>query len=126
MTQRTGRTANRQTVGAQVELLRRTAERDTKEFLKLLPKALSHRSPTVRETAILLITEYRLAEAASLVEPLLCDKSKDVRYDAAESIGILQTGRKSSPHSLRDLLRDTSALVRAQAVESIALLEDKD
>ena len=66
----------------------------------------------------MLVTEHRLGEAVQLVEPLLKDINEDVRYDAAECIGILQMGSKSSHQGLRDLLRDPSALVRAEAVST--------
>ena len=125
MAQRTNGAAKRQTVNGQIELLRQTADSDRKEFFKLLPKALTDRSPTVRNTAVLLVTEHRLREAAPLVELLLYDNDQDVRYYAVECIGILQTGRKSSPPGLRRLLRDASSLVRVQAVETLGLLEDQ-
>ncbi len=124
MAQRIRRTARRQTVNGQVELLQQIAGRDKGEFLKLLPNALSNRSARVRDAAVRLVTEYRLTEAARLVERLLRDKNEDVRYDAAECVGFLQEGRKSSPSGLRDLLRDKSWLLRAQALENLALLED--
>jgi HEAT repeat protein len=115
----------RRTVEERIKLLENTARHGKSEFFKLLSLALSDRSPSVRDEAVLLVTEHRLKRAAPLVEPLLYDDSEDVRYDAAECIGILQKGRNSSPPGLKDLLRDRSAVVRAQAVESLALLEDR-
>jgi HEAT repeat protein len=96
MAQRTSGAAKRQTVNGRIELLRQTADSDRK-----------------------------LKEAAPLVEPLLYGNNQNVRYYSAECIGILQRGRKSSPPGLRGLLRDTSALVRVQAVETLGLLEDQ-
>jgi HEAT repeat protein len=125
MAQKTSRATKRQTVNGQVELLQQSARRDTKEFLKLLQTALSDRRPTVRDKAVLIVTEHKIKEAARLVEPLLSDNNDDVRYDAAECIGIIERGRKSSPPGLYDLLGDKRALVRAQAAESVALLEDQ-
>jgi len=125
MPQKASNPAKTKTVSDRIELLQKTARRDKKKFFKLLTGAFSDRSPAVRDTAVLLVTKHRLNDAAQLVEPLLYDTNKDVRYDAAECIGILQRGRKSSPPGLRDLLRDHSAVVRAQALETLALLEDK-
>lgn len=125
MAPRTSRAAKRQTVDGRIELLQRTAGRDKRKFFRLLTRAFSDRSPRVRDKAVLLVIEHKLKDAAQLVEPLLYDNNEDVRYDAAECIGILQRGRKSSPPGLRDLLWDTSAAVRAQALESLALLEDQ-
>ena len=118
-------TLNRQSVEGRVEFLENTAAHNTKELVKLLPNALSDRSPAVRDKAILLVAEHKLTEAARLVEPLLHDNNQDVRYDTAECVGILQKGRRSSPSGLRDLLRDRSAVIRAQAAESLGLLEDR-
>jgi HEAT repeat protein len=129
MTENTERKAappgKRQTVAQEVEALKRAAKRDKRKLLKLMPGALRHRSPKVRDCAVLLATKLHLKEAVHLVEPLLRDNNEGVRYDSAECVGILERGRKSSPAGLLNLLQDSSALVRAQALESLALLEDR-
>jgi HEAT repeat protein len=60
-----------------------------------------------------------------LVERLLTDESEEVRHDAAECVGFLSKGGKQPHKRLRALLRDKSALVRAQAAESLALIGDR-
>jgi HEAT repeat protein len=125
MASKTSKTTKVQTVAGRVELLRKAAGHDQEEFLTILSKAFNDRSPTVRDTAVLVVIEHKLKDAAELVESLLRDNNENVRYDAAQCVGILQRGRKSSPPGLYRLLRDKRAIVRAQAVESIGLLEDQ-
>jgi HEAT repeat protein len=125
LAKRTPKKTTRQTVDKQVRFLRKIAKDHAEEFSKLLPKALSHRSPKIRGTAILLVTEHRITSALRLIEPLLHDRNEGVRYDAAECIGILQRGRGLSPSGLRGLLKDRSALVRIQALDSLGLVRDK-
>jgi HEAT repeat protein len=117
--------AKTQTVDEKVRALKRTAARNKREFFTLLPQALDDRSPKVRGNAVLLIAKHGYEDAAQLVEPLLYDRSESVRYDAAGSIGVLQRGSKSSPPGLLNLLRDSSALLRVQALENLAVLEDQ-
>jgi HEAT repeat protein len=91
----------------------------------MLSEALAERSPAVRGQAVILVTEYRLTETLPLVVPLLRDKNEDVRYDAAECVGLLQKDTRTVYPALRSLLSDKRALVRTQAVESLALIGDE-
>ena len=86
---------------------------------------MKDRSPTVRDKAVLLVTEKGFDHVVHLVEPLLYDKSGDVRYDAAECVGILGKRSAGPRPGLRALLSDKRALIRAQAAESLALVGDK-
>ncbi len=115
----------RRTVGDRIDFLERMAISGMPDLLKVLPGAFEDRSPTVRDKAVLLVTEHGLTEALPLVELLLRDNSEDVRYDAAECVGMLGKRGKSSHPGLRALLSDKSALVRAQAAESLALMGDQ-
>ena len=113
------------TVERKIKSLRESAAKDRNAFLDSAPAALSARSPLVRETAILLIMEHEAKGVAELVEPLLYDHNDDVRYSAAMCIGLLNEGSGTNFPGLRHLLRDPVAVIRSQAVESVALLGDR-
>lgn len=115
----------RHTVDEKIEILRKVASADKKEFLKLLPKVLVDRSPTLREVAVLLVLEHRLKRAISTITPLLKDENENVRYSTAQCVGILLSTRQAPPPELTNLLADESALVRAQALESLTLLKEQ-
>jgi HEAT repeat protein len=119
------KTRRRPSIEKQIESLREIAAKDKKAFVNSVPAALSARNPAVRETAIALIMEHEVKDAAQLIEPLLNDQNDNVRYSAAECIGLLNEGRGTNFPSLRRLLRDPARLVRVQAVESVGLVGDR-
>lgn len=114
------------TVASRVDLLKRLASTDLDAFRRTLPQALADSSPAVRGQAITLVTEYELTDALPQVLALLRDKSDEVRYDAAQCVGSLRKGSSIAYKDLRSLLSSRNALVRTQAVESLALIGDKD
>lgn len=120
-----------------------------------LLKRLEEASPAIRARAIDEIREQRLRETESVVRKHLRDSSYDVRYAAAEALGVIGTsssvdaliealedpgelvrlvaaeslgrlGRKKAVPALRRLLRDRSELVRGYAAEAIAELGAKN
>jgi HEAT repeat protein len=113
------------TVAGRVNLLEHIASTDTRAFRTMITSALADRSPAVRGKAVLLVTEHKITDVLPLVVRLLRDKSADVRYDAAESVGLLRRDTRTVYPALRSLLSDKSALVRIQAVESLALIGDQ-
>jgi HEAT repeat protein len=112
------------TLGNKLEVLKRTARSDLPVFCGMLKQALADRSPSVRSQAVLLVTEHRLTGALPLVVELLEDRNSEVRYDAAECVGLIQKDTGIKYPTLRSLLSDGSYLVRAQAAESLALIGD--
>ena len=109
----------------QQQLVKQITDDRMEEFFSTLSRALKSRSVKVRDAAILLVTEQKITEAGALIEPLLGDKSKRIRYNAAECLGILYEDSGRQLTGLRNLLQDPSDIVRAQALESLALLKDR-
>jgi HEAT repeat protein len=89
-----------------------------------ISKALKDRSPSIRTNAVQLIKLHSLISLLPQVEARLDDSSWMVRTEAAVCIGeILEPN--GTPHSgLRKLLKDPNWVVRIDAMESLAMLED--
>jgi len=87
-------------------------------------KALKDRSPSIRTNAVELIKLHSIISLLPQVEDRLEDSRWLVRTEAAVCIGeILEPSGK--PHSgLRKLLKDPNWVVRIDAMESLAMLED--
>jgi HEAT repeat protein len=112
-------------VAARVDLLKHLASTNLDAFRKTLPQVLADSSPAVRGQAIILVAEHEMVDALPRVVSLLRDKSDEVRYDAAECVGLLRKGTGTVYKDLRLLLSSRNALVRTQALESLALIGDK-
>jgi HEAT repeat protein len=113
------------TVADKAEFLKRVASTDLLAFRGMLNQLLADPSPTIRGQAVLLVAEHRLVEALPVIVGLLGDKSGEVRYDAAECVGVLQKDTGAAYPALRSLLLDESPLLRIQAAENLALIGDK-
>ena len=120
-----GRAATAGTVVDRAEALKRAASTDLPKFQRELLRSIADRSPSVRGQAVLLVSEHGLVDALPLVLPLLRDSNAEVRYNAAECVGLLQINTGQVYATLRALLSDKERLVRIQAAESLALIGDR-
>lgn len=87
-------------------------------------RSLRDRSPRVRAAAIELIAQHRADEYLSSVHSMLSDPSELVRIEALEAVGLLEEASGEHHEGLVCRLRDTKALIRITAIESLVQLRD--
>jgi HEAT repeat protein len=86
--------------------------------------ALRDRSPLVREFAVRFVEEHRLLRFIPNVEACLTARNWLLRTQAAVSLGELLEPNGKPHKGLRKLLKDKEWVVRIDAMESLAMLED--
>lgn len=110
------------TVDERIAILERAASnRRPAELAPLLTVWMRDPSSSVRSKALQLAAEKKVKAAVYAVEKLLNDKSEKVRLTALECLGWLGKGNR---RSIRLLLRDSSFLVRIEALETLSVLRD--
>jgi HEAT repeat protein len=88
-------------------------------------RALRDRSPLVREFAVRFVEEHRLLRFIPNVEACLTARNWLLRTQAAVSLGELLEPNGKPQYGLRKLLKDKEWVVRIDAMESLAMLEDR-
>jgi len=105
--------------------LERAARSRSKRQRQNLTSALHDADPMVRGRAVGLLAEMGDVQSARLITELLGDDNAEVRYDAAQALENLLSGSKRAPIELLKLLKDQDALVRVQALDALAAIDDK-
>ena len=92
---------------------------------QILSRYLADRSPRVRAAALEVVRDESLRELEQQVVTLLSDRSSFVRYSAVECLGALHEKEFIGASWLYPLLIDPVALVRTEALKSLARIGDK-
>ncbi len=98
---------------------------DKGRLAETLSRYLADRSPRVRAAALEVVRDESLREVEQQVITLLSDRSSFVRYSAVECLGALHEEESIGASWLYPLLTDPVALVRIEALESLARIGDK-
>ncbi|MDE3104773.1 MAG: HEAT repeat domain-containing protein [Acidobacteriota bacterium] len=112
-------------VVSRTEAVMSLAGEDNALLQRSILRYLSDRSPRVRSAALDVVREQKLLDADRSVLTLLADKSGIVRQAAAECLGVLYEGKAIEALWLYPLLKDPTAIVRVEAVESLAHIGDR-
>ena len=96
----------------------------SEECVLQIERALRDRSPLVREFAVRFVEEHRLVRFIPNVEACLTARNWLLRTQAAVCLGELLEPDGSKRPALRNLLKDKEWVVRIDAMESLATLED--
>jgi HEAT repeat protein len=94
------------------------------QCMPLVERALSDRSPLVREFAVRFVEEHRLLRFIPNVEACLTARNWLLRTQSAVCLGELLEPNGTKRPGLRKLLEDKEWVVRIDAMESLAMLED--
>jgi HEAT repeat protein len=105
--------------------VRGLATGDDEKLKKALAPYLADRSPRVRATAIDVVRENELRELIKPVRALLRDKTVIVRDAAIECVGVLCEGERANAVWITPFLRDRSALVRVETLQSLGQIGDR-
>ena len=109
----------------QIRALESFARSSSKTARRSFFAALAHKSSKVRWAAAVLLADTHDKRTVPRIARLLRDVNREVRYFAAESLGILLGKTGKAPSALFRLLRDKDSLVRVQALDTFSEICDK-
>jgi HEAT repeat protein len=114
---------SRTAVIARIEALN-ALDPNNQESNPQIEHAFKDRSPSVREFAIRFVEDHRLKAFIPHIEACLTSRNWLLRTRATVCVGDLLEPSGEPHHGLRKLLSDPEWVVRIDAMESLALIED--
>jgi HEAT repeat protein len=116
--------APRKTVSQRIDALYALDTNGGAEFACGIAKALKDRSSNIRTNAVHLVKEHRIVDLLNEIEVCFTDPQWMVRTEAAVCFGDLAEQNGKPRPALRKLLKDPHWVVRIDAMESLAALQD--
>jgi HEAT repeat protein len=93
--------------------------------LRELALALKGKSPKLRWVAAQLLSALNDKASSQKIAALLKDPNSEVRYHAADALGVLLAGTRKAPSGLIKLIGDKDSLARVQAIDALEAIQDK-